>query len=376
MHDLLVSKEGMGRSSATVDVRNGQTVKVPAKLKLSLAALDLRSGLREDEGLVAALKGTHRYNLVATGSGIPAEVADRVRLELESSQGRGLSERTLKDLFQGLKVELIALVIPASALGEEVEFQLYSPMHPEPDRWRLPAAGSEGLRRVAFALDADLDVESAWSGLKLIDVSGMKNPVVLAVTSGSPAAVSGILPGDLLVTVGGAPIQKAADLNAIVSKSRPGDEAVAVVETAGRVHDVKLRYLSTPVVLPLKDPALLYNKAIADLSQTAATSADRVKAAYAWMNIGVALMHFGCYEAAIRDALKKADLPDAAGISKGTIRYLTAGCYEHLGLQNDARTAYLDASASPTATLGSHDGPTLAPSAKRRAAALSSQNKS
>ena len=53
-----------------------------------------------------------------------------------------------------------------------------------------------------------------------------------------------------------------------------------------------------------------------------------------------------------------------------------AVCYEKLGLPTDARAAYLDASASPTATLGSHDGPAVSPSAKRRAVALGAAGKS
>jgi hypothetical protein len=375
-HDLLLTKEGKGRSSATVEVRNAETLKIDEKLKLSLAAFDLRSGLQEGEGLVPALKGMSHYNLVSPGNGIPLEVAERVRLEMENSQGKGLSEKTLHDLFENLKVELVALTLPASALGEQIEFQLYGPMHPVPDRWRVSAAGSEGLRKIAFALDAPLPVESAWLGLKLIDVSGKPHPVVLAVTTGSPAAIAGVLKGDLLVSVSGSPIQKVADLAPVVKKAMPGDDAALAVETAGKAHEVKLKFLATPLLLPVKDTSLLYNKAIADLSQVAATSSDRLKVAYAWMNIGVALMHFGRYEDAVREAFRKSDLPDGAGLSRGTVRYLAAICYEKLGLQSDARAAYLEASASTTATLESHDGPLLAPSAKRRASVISVPAKS
>jgi len=369
-HDLVLSKEGRGRSSAAIEVRNAETLKIDEKLKLSLAALDLRTGLQEGEGLVPALKGMSRYNLVSTGNGISAEVADRVRLEMESSQGKGLSEKTLHDLFDGLKVELIGLDVPTSSLGEQLEFQLYSPLNMAPDRWRIAASGSEGLRKVVFALDANLPVEAAWLGLKLIDVSGKPHPVVLAVTMGGPAAISGVVRGDLLVSAGGAPIQKVSDLAPVLRKATPGDDTVLTVESAGKVHDVKMKYLSTPILLSLKDPSILYNKAIADLSQVTASSSDRLKVAYAWMNIGVALMHFNKYEDAVREAFKKAELPEGAGLSKGTVRFLTAICYEKLGLRNEARAAYLEASASVTATLDSHDGSLLAPSAKRRALAI------
>jgi len=374
-HDLLLTKEGRGRSSAAVEVRNAETLKIDEKLKLSLAAIDLRTGLQDGEGLVPALKGLTRYNLISPGRGIPVEVADRVRLEMESSQGKGLSEKTLHDLFEGLKVELVALTVPTGALGDQIEFQLYCPMHVVPDRWQVSTAGSEGLRKILFALDAGLPVESAWLGLKLIDVSGKGHPVVLAVTMGSPAAISGVLKGEVLVSVGGAPIQKVSDVGPVLRKATPGEDTTLTLEAAGKTREAKLKYLATPLLLQLRDPSLLYNKVIADLSQVAATSSDRLKGAYAWMNIGVALMHFGRYEDAVRDAFKRADLPDGAGVSKGTVRYLTAVCYEKLGLQSDARAAYLEASTSPTATLESHDGPLIAPSAKRRATALSMSSK-
>jgi len=375
-HEVSLAKEGLGRSIESVDVGNGDVRKIRAALRLSLAAIDLRTGLHEAEGLAAALKGLKRYNLVTVGNGIPAEAADRVRLEMESSQGRGISDKTLKDLFQSLKVELIALAVPGSSLGDQTEFQLYSPSHSVPDRWSFDTSGAEGMRRVLFALEADLAVESAWSGLKLIDVYGRSHPVVLGVTMGSPAAVGGVVAGDLLVSVGTTPIQKASDLLPVLRKAAPGDDAVLTVESAGKVHDVKMKYLSTPVLLSMKDSAILYNKQIADIRQVAATASEASKRSFAWMNIGVAFMHFGRYEEAIREAFKRAELPEGAGISKGTVRYLVAICYEKLGLSNDARTAYLDASASATATLGSHDGPLLAPSARRRAAALGSQPKS
>jgi tetratricopeptide (TPR) repeat protein len=293
---------------------------------------------------------------------------------MESAQGKGISERTLKDLFQALKVELIALAVPGSGLGEQTELQLYSAWNPIPDRRSFATSGAEGLRRILFALDAPLPVESAWSGLKLIDVYGSSHPVVLGVTAGSPAAVAGVAAGDLLVSVGASPIQKAGDLLPILRRASAGDDAVLTVETAGKIHDVRIKYLSTPVLLAMKDPEILYNKAIADLRQAAATAGDASRRAYAWMNIGVALMHFGRYEEAIRDALRKADLPEGAGISKGTVRYLTALCYEKYGLPNDARAAYLEAAASATATVESHDGPLVAPSARRRAAAISSKS--
>jgi hypothetical protein len=124
----------------------------------------------------------------------------------------------------------------------------------------------------------------------------------------------------------------------------------------------------------MKDPGILYNKAIADLMQQSAVAGDPIKKGYAYLNIGVALMHFRQWELALREGFRKANLPDAAGISKGTARYLSAMCYERLGMLKEAKAAYEEAAASASATLQSHDGPLLAPNAKRRSAVLSSSS--
>jgi tetratricopeptide (TPR) repeat protein len=369
-HDLVMEREGLGRFAGVVEVRKDETVRVGRRLRLSLAAFDARPGLREPESLGALLADLERYNVLHEGSGVPPEAAERVRLESESSQGRGLSERTVRDLMRALKAEMIALALPAGPLGEQVDVLLYGPLHPVPDRRRLPEAGLEGFRRVRYALDAEVPVRLPWSGLKLIDVAGKGHPVVLAVTSGSPAELAGAAPGDLLVAVGSAPMTKTADLHALLRRSGPGEEARLTLETAGKPREVKIKYLATPLLLPMKDPEILYNKVIADLTSAAARAANPTERAYAWLNIGAALMHFGQWETAVREALRKADLPDAAGVSRGTVRYLTAICYEKLGLTKEAGAAYAEAAASAQATLESHDGPPLAPAARRRAALL------
>jgi len=369
-HDLLLEKEGLGRFTGNVEVIKGETVKVTERLRLSLAAFDVRPGVKDGESLGAGLQGIEGYNLAQDKGGVPTEAAERVRLEVESSQGKGLSERTVKELLKSLKVELLGVALPVGGVGDQVEFQLYGSLSSIPDRWLLETSKLDGFRRVKFALDEKLPVEMPWSGMKLIDVYGKRHPVVLSVTPGGPAAAAGVNAGDLIVTAGVTPIEKAADFLTVLKKSTAGEEVALSVESAGKTHEMRLRLLSTPVLLPFKSATILYNKAIADEVQAPALAPDAAQRSYAWLNVGVALMHLGQWETALREAFRKVDLPDAAGISRGTARYLEAICYEKLGLSNKARTAYAEASVSATATLGSHDGPALAPIAKRRASTL------
>ncbi len=371
-HDLLLEKEGVGRSAGTVEVRKDQRTGITERLRLSVAALDLRMEVPYEESLGASLRGMQRYNVVDAASGVTADQVERVRLELQGTEGRGLSERTVRDLMEELSVELVALAAPAGALGDRVDFLLFGPLHFTPDRRRLESGTLSGFASVRDALERPLQVEAAWTGLKLIDVRGEPHPIVLSVTPGGPASESGIRPGDRIASVGGTPIRGAAEFLAAVRGAGPGDEAAYSLERAGGVEEVRVAYLSTPVLLRAAGESLLYNKAIADLRQLAAMASNPRARSYAWLNIGIALMQFGEWEKAIRDAFRAVDLPEGAGISRGTVQYLSGLCYEKLGLVEEARSAYELAAASPLATVGSHDGRTIASSAARRAAALSS----
>ncbi|HXI04270.1 MAG TPA: PEGA domain-containing protein, partial [Candidatus Saccharimonadales bacterium] len=370
-HEVRMEAEGLGRWSGGVDVLKDQTADVSERLRLSLAAFDLRPGIPVARSLVTALGGVQRYNVVSPGNGVPDDLAERVRLETESTRGKGIGAQALKDLRAAMKVEMIALALPSGGTGDRVELLLYGPLHEQPDRRILQAGTEETFRGVAAALDRELPVQMPWSGIKLIDIRGSEHPVILDVSPGSPAATAGITSGESLVSMGGADIRLASDFAAALSKASPGAPTTVKVQDEKGTHDVDVVMRTTPVMLPLEDPEILYNKAIADLRQQAALAAgDKVAEGYAWMNVGLALMHFGEMELAIRDGFHQAELPDGAGISLGTIRYLTGLCYERLGLKTEAKTAFDQAAASPASTTGTNDGPLVAPSAKLRASSL------
>jgi hypothetical protein len=64
-------------------------------------------------------------------------------------------------------------------------------------------------------------------------------------------------------------------------------------------------------------------------------------------------------------ALKYVQLPEGAGVSAGTVAYLTGLAYEGLGRAPDALTAFTKAAASPQARLW-FEGPLVAPLAAAR----------
>jgi hypothetical protein len=366
-HEVVLEKEGLGRYAGQIDVIKDQTVKVSQRLRTSLAAFDIRPSVRSEDRLGPSLKGSERYNILHEGSGIPPQLVERVRLEMESAQGKGLSDLTRREVLNELKADLLAIAAPSGTAREKTDLLLYGRVQPIPDRVRLEPSGSEGMRRLRTTLDASLAVKTSWVGLKLIDVAASPHPIVLGVTPDGPAALGGVQPGDAVVSVAAAPIGQVSDFHSLLDRARVGESAVFKLDSGGRLREARVKILQSPQLLPLKDPDLLYNKAIADLLQMNAAAENPADRAYGWLNVGVALMHFSQWEQALKDALRNADLPEGTGISRGTVRYLMGVCYEKLGMQREAGAAYQEASGMTSATLVSNDGPFLAASARRRA---------
>ncbi len=61
-----------------------------------------------------------------------------------------------------------------------------------------------------------------------------------SVVDGSPAEAAGIVPGDVLVAVGGAPIERWDEFQMAMSRTKPGDSVVVTFERDGASRDVSL----------------------------------------------------------------------------------------------------------------------------------------
>jgi len=369
-HDLRLEQEGLGRYSGTVTVAKDSTVTATHRLRLSLAAFDLREGIGEADGLGARLREQGTYNVLDAPPALPGEVSDRVRLEIQSSPTKRLAASTVSDLRSRLAVEMLAVVIPSGTLGTQADFLLYGPAHEMPDVWRMEGQGGSALDPVVAAMGAKVPSTAPWTGLELIDLYGERHPVVLAIQPESPATKAGIEPGDAVVTVADAPIGSTADFLAAIGRARAGQPLSIGIERGGVPKQAEVKCGATPVVLPSKATGILYNKAITDLRQAAALAPDPESRSYVLLSMARAFMHFGLWETAVRECLRKVVLPEGPGISRGTAAYLTAICFEKLKLDADARSSYESAAESKDATLHTNDGPRVAPSARRRAAAL------
>jgi predicted negative regulator of RcsB-dependent stress response len=117
--------------------------------------------------------------------------------------------------------------------------------------------------------------------------------------------------------------------------------------------------------IPLRDSTLLYNRALLELQDMVGTAPNSVERSAAQLNLAIAHMRLGNWDEALA-ALKDVQLPEGAGVSAGTISYLTGLAHEGAGRTADAQTAFAKAAAATQARLGA-DGPLVAPLAQAKA---------
>ncbi|HEU4402787.1 MAG TPA: hypothetical protein VFT43_11840, partial [Candidatus Polarisedimenticolia bacterium] len=149
---------------------------------------------------------------------------------------------------------------------------------------------------------------------------------------------------------------------------RPGGLKAAVVlavDDASGPRTVRLTPGESPVVVPLSDPTLLYNRALAEFRLRSRAASDDTERGVALLNLGVAFMHFRAYDKAQAEGFGRATLAAGTGISDGTVQYYRGLCALRRGDPGAAHAAFEAAAAASASTLDSGDGLSAAAAAAR-----------
>jgi tetratricopeptide (TPR) repeat protein len=120
----------------------------------------------------------------------------------------------------------------------------------------------------------------------------------------------------------------------------------------------------------LTSPDVLYNRALEEFRLRGRAAQDDASRGVAWLNAGIALMHFRAYDKALSEGLRRADLPPGSGVAAGTVQYYRGLCALRRGDPEAAREAFTAAATAPGSTLESGDGPSAAAAATRALQAL------
>jgi S1-C subfamily serine protease len=74
-------------------------------------------------------------------------------------------------------------------------------------------------------------------GVAVSDRAGLDGCVVRTVTPGDAGAAAGLIPGDVITTVGGVPVTSTRDFDVLMQDRRPGDEVmIAWRDASGGTH--------------------------------------------------------------------------------------------------------------------------------------------
>jgi hypothetical protein len=261
-------------------------------------------------------------------------------------------------------------VLSDDLLAAEVDLWLWSaaPGPARPDRRRIALEAPEAVQRVMDAFARPVAVRRPWLGAQLIDSQAAEGPVVVAVTAGGPAASAGVQVGDEVRGLAGSAVADAAALQDILETLPPGSTASLTVRNAGGERTVDLRLGSSPAVVPLDDPDLVY----ATVSSTLTNAQRRDAGIPEWLvklNQAAVFLHGSAWEEAVR-TLRAVQMPSgtSGGLSQASVDYWLALALRGAGPDylDLAKDALRRAAADPAARLYHNDGPLVAPRARAR----------
>ena len=231
-----------------------------------------------------------------------------------------------------------------------------------PDVITINTADSTTSRRSLEALNVPLPpIVRPSIDTVAVDLAGVKGATVVRVWGAGEKA--GLAAGDVIVSAGGTAVASVADLRAAVVAAKPGS-SLALEVTGGNARTVSVPVQSAVDTIPLRDPAVMYNLALIQLQEAARTATTPVDRTAAQINLAIVHLRLRNWDQAIT-ALDSAALPAGAGVSAGTVLYLTGLAYEGAGRAADAQAAFKKAAAVAGARL-STDGPLVAPLAQQK----------
>jgi len=376
-HDVILRFPGVGQWGGTIDVSKGQRASLNQRPRLTIAyagmldpgpAGQAPAGEKELGEILAQLR---TVNVVQPGRGLPEALIARKR----TPGGADLSKEQVEAIAGATGADLVIVARPGEGgFGSKVEIQVLSAGSALPglkDRFEISLDDKTQAKELLARLDIAPDLSAPWIGLEAIEQHRAPNPIVIRVQPGGPAAKAGAHIGDAVVSLGGKPVASPRDLRAALEALHEGAQASLMLQSPGAApRQVNLAVGSTPVMLPPPKGGQIVSRLAAELSYRARleaasgrpTSPER---SAALLSLAVLLMDKGMYEAALKQALEPAQLPQAPGLSSGSASYLKGLCLIRLNRQAEAREQLTQAAGQPDASLWTHEGPPVAERARR-----------
>lgn len=292
--------------------------------------------------------------------------ADWLAAELGRGAPRPMTRDTRRDIGRKLAARLNAQGVAAIASGnaDQVTLTLLAAGSGDPDVLAFDLRDPASYGRAAAQLGAPPPpLVKPSIETSVIDVAD--SPGAAVVRANGAGSRAGLMPGDVIVSLGSTSIASVGELRAkmmSIQANTPLDLQVRTLAGASKAATL------TPVLvadtLPMRDPTLVYNRLLIDLQEAIRSAGGPVDEASAHLNLGIVHMRLGNWDDAIRE-LQQVTLTDGPGVSAGTVNYLLGVAYEAIGRIPEAQSALTKASASEQARLGD-EGPLVAPLARQK----------
>jgi tetratricopeptide (TPR) repeat protein len=374
-------KHQAGRFIQDLVLAKDESLTLDCPIRPSLAFLGVVADTPAGERVLADADEKLRENLqrITTLNFIPAprETVDRI-LEGEHLTRRSLApgssadpdviRRVSEKLAQALEVEgLLVAVLPEERLQRTAVLHLLAAGNAVAEAWDVTFGEAASYVRYISKVDQRVAIYKPWSGLITVDTLLHEGVPVLRVVPGSPAAAAGVQVGEIVVSADGKPIKRTAELLAAVAGKRAREKLTLQLKGPAGSRSLDLALGETPQQIPLFEPTLFYNKVMMDLRRQVDGYPGTEQAAFGWLNLALAAMHFQDYAAAhMFLGRARAELPMRPGLSQGTALYYLGVALERLNYKSQAAEAYREAAGHKEATLINNDGPKVAPLAARR----------
>jgi tetratricopeptide (TPR) repeat protein len=362
--------------------KTGETATLKAEIRSAfpIVAATVPAGVTADQLRENVERALARSSAITIYAPLAAELQAAMRdekvspdfLNLALAEGPNsarVPKTAIRDAVRKLSTRLGVQGISAIAAGSEpfqVSIWLMAAGSSEPDVIALnltdPASQARALEAIAATAPAVLRISLDAT---TVDLQGVKGATV--VRAGPAVAKAGLAVGDVVVGAGGKPVASVADLRAaLAALPQTSSTIVLDVTSPGAAAPRKVNAVVATVAdtIPLRDRTLLYNKLLLELQDRAAAAVGPVPRAAAQVNLAIAHMRLGNWDESL-NALKDVQLPEGAGVSAGTIAYLTGLAHEGAGRVAEAQAAFARAATATQARLGA-EGPLVAPLAQAK----------
>jgi hypothetical protein len=372
-HALLLGADGGRVWSDTVLVADGGSLARDVHLAPGLAFLGVAGGdaLDRQSTTEPLLRGLATLDgwVVLDRSAFAAEVSSTEALHLADGSQEELRCRFEDETPAGL------FAIGAFAPDDPgvVQLNIWAAGSPLPPvQVAVPLGDPESMRSALSALAEHLPAARPWHGIVLFN--GPLGPIVGAVSPTSPAAVAGIVAGDLIASIDGAAATTASAFDQMLAAGSPQRSIEVGIQRGAQAQTLRLNLEASPNIDSAPSPAA----ALAWWAQAGAAMAAGSGQQPSWalhLQQALLLIDRGQIDAAA-EMLWDAAAPIGSSFGQAAVDYWL-GVALSMGSTPDfsaARNALNRAASVEGARLFHNDGPLIGPRARARIARIAARD--